>query len=85
VVKPAFMPPQLRSEIMNSIHKAHVSAVAAGCLENFDVCPDEVEEWRHARECRVKEAKRKCAVELAVAANKVLPVFCCQSSQLISF
>jgi hypothetical protein len=74
VVKQAFMPPQMRSEMRDAIHKAQVSAVAAGCLEDFDVHQDEVVEWRRLRESRVTEAKRKCAVELAIATNKVLSV-----------
>ena len=55
-----------------AVHKAQVSAVAAGCQEHFDVDPDEVMEWRRLRETRVIEAKRKCAVELALTTNKVL-------------
>lgn len=66
------MPPQMRQELELAVHKAQVSAVAAGCQEHFDVDPDEVMEWRRLRETRVIEAKRKCAVELALTTNKVL-------------
>ena len=76
VVKPAFMSPQVRQDMHEAIHKARVSAVAAGCTENLDVHPDEVAEWRRLRESRVIEAKRKCAVELAIATNKVHTASC---------
>jgi hypothetical protein len=72
IVKPAFMPPHMRQELELAVHKAQVSAVAAGCQEHFDVDPAEVVEWRRLRESRVLEAKRKCAVELALTTNKVL-------------
>jgi hypothetical protein len=71
VVKAAFIPPLLRRELENAIHKAQVSAVAAGCQEDFDVHPDEVLECRRVRESRVTEAKRNCAVELALTTHKV--------------
>lgn len=54
-----------------AIRKAQISAVAAGCQESFEVHPDEVSEWRRLRESRVMEAKRQCAVELAIPTNKV--------------
>jgi hypothetical protein len=66
------MPPHMRQELELAVHKAQVSAVAAGCQEHFDVDPDEIMEWRRLRETRVIEAKRKCAVELALTTNKVL-------------
>ena len=66
------MPPHMRQELELAVHKAQVSAVAAGCQEHFDVDPAEVVEWRRLRESRVLEAKRKCAVELALTTNKVL-------------
>ena len=75
VVKTAFIPPLLRQELENAIHKAQVSAVAAGCQEDFDVHPDEVLEWRRVRESRVMEAKRSCAVELALTTHKVCVFF----------
>jgi hypothetical protein len=58
VVKPAFMSSQMRKELHDAIHKAQVSAVAAGCQEEFDVHPHEVAEWQRLRESRVMEAKR---------------------------
>ena len=70
-VKPAFMPLLMRQEMMIAIHKAQVSAVAAGCEEQYDVSLEEVAEWRRLRESRVVEARRKCAVELAMATHKV--------------
>jgi hypothetical protein len=80
IVKSAFMPPQMRQEMQAAIHKAQVSAVAAGCTERFDVSPDEVVAWRRLRESRVIEAKRQNAVELAIATSKVcfcVVSFCC--------
>jgi hypothetical protein len=71
VVNPAFFPPKMRHEMETAIHKARVSAVAAGCQEFFEVQPDEVLEWRRLRELSVTEARRKCAVELALATKKV--------------
>ena len=71
VVKSAFMPNQMRQEMQLAIRKAQISAVAAGCQESFEVHPDEVSEWRRLRESRVMEAKRQCAVELAITTNKV--------------
>jgi hypothetical protein len=71
VVKTAFIPPLLRQELESVIHKAQVSAVSAGCQEDFDVRPDEVLEWCRVRESRVTEAKRNCAVELALTTHKV--------------
>jgi hypothetical protein len=71
VVKSAFMPNQMRQEMQSAIRKAQISAVAAGCQESFEVHPDEVSEWRRLRESRVMEAKRQCAVELAITTNKV--------------
>ena len=65
------MPPQMRQEMEAAIHKAQVSAAAAGCTESFDVSPDEVVGWRRLRESRVMEAKRQSAVELAIATSKV--------------
>ncbi len=71
VVNPAFMPLHMRRELEEAIHKAQVSAVAAGCQHHFEVGHDEVSEWCRLRQCRVTEAKRKCAVELALTTNKV--------------
>ena len=75
VVNPAFIPPKLRQEMETAIHKAQVSAVAAGCRENFEVQPHEVLEWRRLRELSVTEAKRKCAVELSLATKKVRTLY----------
>ena len=71
IVNPAFMPLHMRHEMEEAIHKAQVSAVAAGCQHHFEVGHDEVSEWCRLRQCRVTEAKRKCAVELALTTSKV--------------